>query len=224
MNDFCITYSKYSNEPQKFNKFVIATIKSISGITNVYNPPISQTIQSVRDSRKPTAESVGGAITTAVATQNGRPGLHHHPPSIHYQQDTITHTHFVKIVRYLSRFFISLFAGMLLSVPFLLITLFVYACIPELRNMHGKSLMCYVLGLTVGYTALSLVQMRLFAAETTPCVVAGYTLYFFFMVSFFWLNVMSFDIYWTFRWVISWRAWSKSYGGFNWPLKSFISF
>ncbi|KAL1402930.1 hypothetical protein pipiens_019593, partial [Culex pipiens pipiens] len=88
--------------------------------------------------------------------------------------------------------------GMLLSVPFLLITLFVYACIPELRNMHGKSLMCYVLGLTVGYTALSLVQMRLFAAETTPCVVAGYTLYFFFMVSFFWLNVMSFDIYWTF--------------------------
>lgn len=89
--------------------------------------------------------------------------------------------------------------GMLLSVPFLLITFFVYACIPELRNMHGKSLMCYVLGLAVGYTVLSMVQIGLFEGNTLPCVVTGYLVYFSFMVSFFWLNVMSFDIYWTFR-------------------------
>ncbi|XP_053686623.1 G-protein coupled receptor Mth2-like [Sabethes cyaneus] len=89
--------------------------------------------------------------------------------------------------------------GMLLSVPFLLITFFVYACIPELRDMHGKSKMCYVFGLIVGYTVLSLVQMGLFVGNTIPCKVAGYMVYFAFMVSFFWLNVMSFDIYWTFR-------------------------
>ncbi|XP_055537393.1 G-protein coupled receptor Mth2-like isoform X1 [Wyeomyia smithii] len=88
--------------------------------------------------------------------------------------------------------------GMLLSVPFLLVTFSVYACIPELRNMHGKSLMCYVFGLAVGYTVLSLVQMRIFEGDTTPCKVTGYMVYFSFMVSFFWLNVMSFDIYWTF--------------------------
>ncbi|XP_055619906.1 G-protein coupled receptor Mth2-like isoform X2 [Toxorhynchites rutilus septentrionalis] len=88
--------------------------------------------------------------------------------------------------------------GMLLSVPFLLITFFVYACIPELRNMHGKSLMCYVLGLAVGYTVLSLVQMQIFDGDSIPCKVTGYMVYFSFMASFFWLNVMSFDIYWTF--------------------------
>lgn len=89
--------------------------------------------------------------------------------------------------------------GMLLSVPFLLMTFFVYACIPELRNMHGKSLMCYVLGLSVGYTVLSMVQLRLFPGASMPCLVSGYVVYFSFMVSFFWLNVMSFDIYWTFK-------------------------
>lgn len=89
--------------------------------------------------------------------------------------------------------------GMLLSVPFLLVTFFVYACIPELRNMHGKSLMCYVLGLAVGYTVLSLVQMAIFEGKSLPCKFLGYMVYFWFMVSFFWLNVMSFDIYWTFR-------------------------
>ncbi|XP_065081426.1 G-protein coupled receptor Mth2-like isoform X2 [Ochlerotatus camptorhynchus] len=89
--------------------------------------------------------------------------------------------------------------GMLLSVPFLLVTFFVYACIPELRNMHGKSLMCYVLGLAVGYTVLSLVQMAIFEGKSLPCMFLGYMVYFWFMVSFFWLNVMSFDIYWTFR-------------------------
>lgn len=89
--------------------------------------------------------------------------------------------------------------GMLLSVPFLLVTFFVYACIPELRNMHGKSLMCYVLGLAVGYTVLSLVQMAIFEGKSMPCKFLGYMVYFWFMVSFFWLNVMSFDIYWTFK-------------------------
>ncbi|EJY57871.1 AAEL017259-PA, partial [Aedes aegypti] len=96
-------------------------------------------------------------------------------------------------------FFFSIPAGMLLSVPFLLVTFFVYACIPELRNMHGKSLMCYVLGLAAGYTVLSLVQMGLFEGSSLHCKVSGYLVYFWFMVSFFWLNVMSFDIYWTFR-------------------------
>uniref|UniRef100_A0A182IR24 G-protein coupled receptors family 2 profile 2 domain-containing protein n=1 Tax=Anopheles atroparvus TaxID=41427 RepID=A0A182IR24_ANOAO len=89
--------------------------------------------------------------------------------------------------------------GMLLSVPFLLLTFFVYACIPELRNMHGKSLMCYVLGLSVGYTVLSLVQLRVFPGSSMSCLISGYIVYFSFMVSFFWLNVMSFDIYWTFK-------------------------
>ncbi|XP_041769481.1 G-protein coupled receptor Mth2-like isoform X1 [Anopheles merus] len=96
--------------------------------------------------------------------------------------------------------------GMLLSVPFLLLTFFVYACIPDLRNMHGKSLMCYVLGLSVGYTVLSMVQLRVFPGLSASCVISGYIVYFSFMVSFFWLNVMSFDIYWTFKGVTGVRS------------------
>ncbi|XP_035786269.1 G-protein coupled receptor Mth2-like isoform X1 [Anopheles albimanus] len=96
--------------------------------------------------------------------------------------------------------------GMLISVPFLLMTFFVYACIPELRNMHGKSLMCYVLGLSVGYTVLSLVQLKVFPGSSISCAISGYIVYFSFMVSFFWLNVMSFDIYWTFKGVTGVRS------------------
>ncbi|XP_058054277.1 G-protein coupled receptor Mth2-like [Anopheles bellator] len=96
--------------------------------------------------------------------------------------------------------------GMLISVPFLLMTFFVYACIPELRNMHGKSLMCYVLGLSVGYTVLSLVQLQTFPGASISCAISGYIVYFSFMVSFFWLNVMSFDIYWTFKGVTGVRS------------------
>lgn len=98
---------------------------------------------------------------------------------------------------------------MFLSVPFLLATFIVYACIPELRNVHGKSLMSYVLGLTVGYTILASVQFHGNQEEcrdgstncftNVVCVILGYIIYFSFMVSFFWLNVMCFDIFWTFR-------------------------
>uniref|UniRef100_A0A1L8DK28 Putative g protein-coupled receptor n=1 Tax=Nyssomyia neivai TaxID=330878 RepID=A0A1L8DK28_9DIPT len=88
--------------------------------------------------------------------------------------------------------------GMLLSVPFLVVTFLVYAIIPELRNLHGKCLMCYVLGLTVGYTLLSLIHLEV-PPSNFICTFMGFTAYFSFLVSFFWLNVMCIDIWWTFR-------------------------
>ncbi|XP_063708182.1 G-protein coupled receptor Mth2-like isoform X2 [Culicoides brevitarsis] len=99
--------------------------------------------------------------------------------------------------------------GMLLSVPFLIVTFIVYAVIPELRNVHGMSLMSYVGSLTVGYTVLGTVQIlgsRKECHDGTSqcfnpyfCTIAAYIIYFSFIVSFFWLNTMCFDIYWTFR-------------------------
>ncbi|XP_055702005.1 G-protein coupled receptor Mth2-like isoform X3 [Phlebotomus papatasi] len=97
-----------------------------------------------------------------------------------------------------SKFFIYPI-GMLLSVPFLVVTFLVYAFIPELRNLHGKSLMCYVLGLAVGYTFLSLVHLEVPSDKEFWCIFMGFTGYFSFLVSFFWLNVMCIDIWWTFR-------------------------
>lgn len=49
--------------------------------------------------------------------------------------------------------------GMILSTPFLLTTFLVYAVIPDLRNLHGKSLMCHVTSLLSAYVTLSIVQV-----------------------------------------------------------------
>ena len=45
--------------------------------------------------------------------------------------------------------------GCTISAPFLLITLLVYALIPELRNIYGQTLMCYVAALFVAYSSMS---------------------------------------------------------------------
>lgn len=44
--------------------------------------------------------------------------------------------------------------AMLFSIPFMMMTILVYLAIPELRNQHGKSLVCYLFGLIVGYSML----------------------------------------------------------------------
>ncbi|KAG5681897.1 hypothetical protein PVAND_011303 [Polypedilum vanderplanki] len=91
--------------------------------------------------------------------------------------------------------------GMLISIPFLIITFCVYAFIPELRNLHGKCLMCYVFSLTTFYVALCIVQLdkdRVFP-ETFECAFLGYTIYISVFLCFFWLNVMCYDIWSTFK-------------------------
>ncbi|KAL7732707.1 hypothetical protein ACLKA6_005856 [Drosophila palustris] len=90
--------------------------------------------------------------------------------------------------------------AMLFSIPFMLLTIAVYLLIPELRNQHGKSLVCYLLGLTVGYSLLlCLLLIQDVNPDGIPCKVFGYTAYFFFMSAFFWLNVISFDLWHNFR-------------------------
>ena len=89
--------------------------------------------------------------------------------------------------------------GLITSLPFLVTTFFVYACLQELRNIHGKSLMCYVAGLTGGYISLITINLAPFEEKSIGCIIAGYSMYFWFLVSFFWLNVMCFDIWRTFK-------------------------
>ncbi|XP_051860301.1 G-protein coupled receptor Mth2 isoform X2 [Drosophila albomicans] len=90
--------------------------------------------------------------------------------------------------------------AMLFSIPFMLLTIAVYLLIPELRNQHGKSLVCYLLDLSIGYMTLScLLLERDIHPSSTLCKSIGYTAYFFFMSSFFWLNVISFDLWHNFR-------------------------
>ncbi|XP_002065957.2 G-protein coupled receptor Mth2 isoform X1 [Drosophila willistoni] len=90
--------------------------------------------------------------------------------------------------------------AMLFSIPFMLLTIAVYLLIPELRNQHGKSLVCYLLGLSIGYSALCCVLlMKNLDPESIACKSYGYTAYYFFMAAFLWLNVISFDLWHNFR-------------------------
>ncbi|XP_076245702.1 G-protein coupled receptor Mth2 isoform X1 [Calliopsis andreniformis] len=86
--------------------------------------------------------------------------------------------------------------GIIISIPFFLVTFLVYAIIPELRNLYGKTLMCYVACLILAYTFLILAKLFYFAFSF--CSAIAIIIYFSFLASFFWLNVMCFDIWWTF--------------------------
>lgn len=86
----------------------------------------------------------------------------------------------------------------LLSLPFLIATFVIYAWIEELRNLHGKCLMFYVLSLIILHIDLVIIQAD-YLNVGFLCTLAGYVLYFFTFLSNFWLNVMSFDIFQTFR-------------------------
>ncbi|KAK9510935.1 hypothetical protein O3M35_005606 [Rhynocoris fuscipes] len=86
---------------------------------------------------------------------------------------------------------------MIISCISLTITLVVYTCLPQLRNLHGKTLMCYVSCLLASYSCLVYVSLDELHSYVS-CIVSAYVMQFFFLAAFSWLNVISFDIWWTF--------------------------
>ncbi|CAH0585607.1 unnamed protein product [Chrysodeixis includens] len=96
--------------------------------------------------------------------------------------------------------YIAYAVGLLLSVPFLLATFLIYAFIPDLRNLHGMCLMAYCGGLIVAYPFLAYLKVHVgqVGVEVTGCLFAAFIVYYAFQTSFFWLNVMCFDIWRTF--------------------------
>ncbi|XP_071050241.1 G-protein coupled receptor Mth2-like isoform X17 [Onthophagus taurus] len=88
------------------------------------------------------------------------------------------------------------FIGMIISMPFLIATFLVYALLPD-KNLPAKSLMCYVLSLLFAYIMLVTIQLNS-NLEHGACVTIAYLCYFFFMVSFFWMNSSCIDIWLTF--------------------------
>ncbi|XP_041979371.1 G-protein coupled receptor Mth2-like isoform X3 [Aricia agestis] len=91
-------------------------------------------------------------------------------------------------------------ACMIISCVFILATVAVYAWLPELRNLHGRVLMAYLLCLLVGFSSLSTMQILLTVDNISSvcCIALTIIIYFSLLAAFFWLNVMSFDIWWTF--------------------------
>jgi G protein-coupled receptor Mth (Methuselah protein) len=88
----------------------------------------------------------------------------------------------------------------MISLPFLLATFLIYGCTPELRNLHGKSLMCYIVGLTIFYIGIIVVNMdKKLYNGTWECKFVSFLTYMGVLSCFFWLNVMCYDIWSAFK-------------------------
>ncbi|XP_046965756.1 G-protein coupled receptor Mth-like isoform X4 [Vanessa cardui] len=89
---------------------------------------------------------------------------------------------------------------MLISCVFILATVAVYGWLPELRNLHGRVLMAYLLCLFVGFICMATMQilLKINDISVNSCVALSIIIYFSLLAAFFWLNVMCFDIWWTF--------------------------
>jgi hypothetical protein len=83
---------------------------------------------------------------------------------------------------------------MMVSMPFLILTLIVYISFDELKNLHGKCLMSYILTLIVLQVDLIIIQLIL-DEPGKLCAFTGYLLYFTSMLNCVWLCVMSYDIW-----------------------------
>jgi 7 transmembrane receptor (Secretin family) len=98
-------------------------------------------------------------------------------------------------------FNVFILTGMLISVPFLVATFFIYSFIRELRKLHGKAVMCFIFALILVYVSLALIRLnndKMFKIKWL-CKTASYFAYLSILTCFFWLNVMSYDIWSTFR-------------------------
>ncbi|XP_050671771.1 G-protein coupled receptor Mth2-like isoform X3 [Leptidea sinapis] len=87
--------------------------------------------------------------------------------------------------------------GIILSAVFLGLILLVYFLLPELQSLGGKILMSCVGSMMVVYVLLAI--MKYGSILDQMCIILTCAIYYFFMATFCWMNVMSYDIWWTFR-------------------------
>lgn len=92
--------------------------------------------------------------------------------------------------------------GMLISVLFIIATLFVYGCIPKLRNLRGKCVVCFLATLAIAYILLSYVQLNgSNHIADLICFSLAHLIYLSFLSAFAWSNVINFDLWLGFQWV-----------------------
>ncbi|XP_022196517.2 probable G-protein coupled receptor Mth-like 3 isoform X1 [Nilaparvata lugens] len=81
---------------------------------------------------------------------------------------------------------------------FFFLTFVVYMMLPKLRRSKGYLLLNYTGAATIGYASNAINQFDVITEDLT-CSFVAYTMYFFLLAGFFWLNVMCYDIYSAFR-------------------------
>ncbi|XP_024081140.1 G-protein coupled receptor Mth2-like isoform X2 [Cimex lectularius] len=82
--------------------------------------------------------------------------------------------------------------GCIISVPFLIMILFVYLGISELKDTYGKLVSCHCFCLAVAYATLGIVHI--FGSDLTQemCIGFAYIIQFSFLSCFIWLNILCF--------------------------------
>ncbi|RZF34488.1 hypothetical protein LSTR_LSTR011730 [Laodelphax striatellus] len=81
---------------------------------------------------------------------------------------------------------------------FFVITFLVYLVLPSLRNSKGYLVLNYCATAAIGYASNAVIQIDVIENDSI-CAFVAYTIYFFLMASYFWLNVMCYDIYSAFK-------------------------
>lgn len=80
--------------------------------------------------------------------------------------------------------------GLLISVPFLVLTIVAYSITPKLRDVHGKALCHYCGCLALAFTTLAFAQLASSYLSDQFCICIAFITQFSFVACFFWLNVM----------------------------------
>jgi hypothetical protein len=90
---------------------------------------------------------------------------------------------------------------MIVAVPFLVITFFVYTFAKDLGSLHGKIVISYIFSVALLHISLAIVQLDEVKLMDIPsvCITAGYFIYASILICFFWLNVLCYDVLACFR-------------------------
>ncbi|XP_014254270.1 G-protein coupled receptor Mth2-like isoform X5 [Cimex lectularius] len=85
----------------------------------------------------------------------------------------------------------------MISAIFLLATLLVYVIVIPPR-LNSSLVIRYVTASLIAFVLSFVVQKHPFDPGVPLCIISGFAVQFFFLATFFWLNVMCIDIYWAF--------------------------
>ena len=87
--------------------------------------------------------------------------------------------------------------GYTLSMAGLLVLFVIYMLLPQLRNLPGKCLLNLVAALFFSQLLFLLIHTP--RPNSAPCLVLSVAVHYLYLVSFFWMNVLGFDIWRTFQ-------------------------
>ncbi|XP_003701680.3 putative G-protein coupled receptor Mth-like 10 [Megachile rotundata] len=85
--------------------------------------------------------------------------------------------------------------GLLLSVPFLILTILAYSITPKLKDVFGKALSRYCGCLALAFIILAVTQLGNLHLSSETCNSIGFVIQFSFVACFFWLNAMCIEMW-----------------------------